>query len=83
MYPEYMKGLQMKKNRELIGVVETARVLGVSPRTVYRYLYDRKLTIPYQKIGGRVVMFREDLDGFVKDNDGNNLIKAVRNNQKG
>ena len=73
----------MKKNRELIGVVETARVLGVSPRTVYRYLYDRKLTIPYQKIGGRVVMFREDLDGFVKDNDGNNLIKAVRNNQKG
>ena len=83
MYPEYMKGLQMKKNRELIGVVETARVLGVSPRTVYRYLYDRKLTIPYQKIGGRVVMFREDLDGFVKENDGNNLIKAVRNNQKG
>ncbi len=73
----------MKKNRELIGVVETARVLGVSPRTVYRYLYDRKLTIPYQKIGGRVVMFREDLDGFVKENTGNNLIKAVRNNQKG
>lgn len=73
----------MRKNRELIGVVETARVLGVSPRTVYRYLYDRKLTIPYQKIGGRVVMFREDLDGFVKENTGNNLIKAVRNNQKG
>ncbi len=78
-----MKGLQMKKNRELIGVVETARVLGVSPRTVYRYLYDRKLTIPYQRIGGRVVMFRKDLDTFIKDNADNKLIKAVRNTEKG
>lgn len=83
MDPEYMKGLQMKKNRELIGVVETARVLGVSPRTVYRYLYDRKLTIPYQRIGGRVVMFRKDLDTFIKDNADNKLIKAVRNTEKG
>ena len=70
------------KTRDLIGVVETADRLGVSPRTVYRYLNDRKLTIPYQKIGGRVVMFREDLDTFLDTNDGNNLIKAVRNRKK-
>ena len=69
----------MHKTRELIGVVETADRLGVSPRTVYRYLNDRKLTIPYQKIGGRVVMFREDLDKFLTENEGNKLIKAVRN----
>jgi len=73
----------MHKTRELIGVVETADRLGVSPRTVYRYLNDRKLTIPYQKIGGRVVMFREDLDNFISENEGNNLIKAVRNKRKG
>ena len=73
----------MHKTRELIGVVETADRLGVSPRTVYRYLNDRKLTIPYQKIGGRVVMFREDLDNFITENEGNNLIKAVRNKRKG
>lgn len=70
------------KTRDLIGVVETADRLGVSPRTVYRYLNDRKLPIPYQKIGGRVVMFREDLDNFITENKGNNLIKAVRNRNK-
>ena len=73
----------MHKTRELIGVVETADRLGVSPRTVYRYLNDRKLTIPYQKIGGRVVMFREDLDKFLTENEENKLIKAVRNKKGG
>ena len=78
MDPNRQKGKVMKKERQLIGVVETAQVLGVSPRTVYRYLYDRDLPIPYQKIGGRVVMFKQDLDTFLQDNAGNNLVKAVR-----
>lgn len=72
----------MDKNRELISVKDTADLLGVNVRTVYRYLYSREITIPYQKIGGRIIMYRDDVEKFISSNEGNLLIKAVRNREK-
>jgi excisionase family DNA binding protein len=45
-------------------VKEVAQLLGFAAPTVYRAIHEGK--IPARRIGGRIVVLREEFDAFVK-----------------
>ena len=69
-------------NNNLISVKDAAKLMEVSPRTVYRYLYNRENKIPYQVIAGRLILRRSDIEKFIKDERKNRKVKAVRTAEK-
>ncbi len=69
-------------NNNLISVKDAAKLMKVSPRTVYRYLYNRENKIPYQVIAGRLILRRSDIEKFIKAERKNRKVKAVRTAEK-
>ena len=55
---------------------EAAELLGVSERTIRRYMYTRDLK--YQRFGYFVLISEEDLKDFLVRSAGTRRIKAVR-----
>lgn len=48
------------KNKEYLSITETALLIGISRRTVYRLISNKKLTS--YKIGNRTILKRVDID---------------------
>ena len=58
--------LKPKAPQGYITVNETAQLLGVSTRTVRRYIKDRNL--PYKKPAGMILIDRKELETWIKEN---------------
>ena len=50
----------------LLSVIEAAVYLGITKHTIYSWTSQKR--IPYVKIGGRTMLLKEDLDGFISKN---------------
>ena len=51
--------------RRFLSVPEVARLLGVSPHTVYGMISERRLPFRYVKFGRRVLVDRRELERWV------------------
>ena len=54
-------------NKITYDVAEAAKVLGVSKSLLYREIQRGNCTIPYRKIGGRIIIPQKALDEYVND----------------
>jgi len=52
------------QEKQLLSRVEAAAFLGVSPQTLAAWACNRRVNLPYVKLGRRVVYRRRDLDEF-------------------
>ena len=52
-------------HRRFLSVPEVARLLGVSPHTIYGMISERRLPFRYVKFGRRVLVDRRELDRWV------------------
>ena len=65
---------------ELLSVQQAADLLGVSRKTVYRYMYESDPPLASLRAGHTIVIERSALDEFVKaSRKGERTLKAVMN----
>lgn len=72
-----------RKKPDLLSVQQAADVLGVSRRTIYRYIYEQDPPLDHLRAGHVIVIERKALDRFIKDSEHKRFIKAVTNSKKG
>ena len=68
-----------RNGTDLLTVKEAAERLGVSEKTIRRYMYHRKPGLKYQRHGYFVLIDSEDLDDFIDNaKEDGTPIKAIR-----
>ena len=72
------------KTPDLLSVKQAADLLGVSTRTIFRYMYDQEPPLKYIRIGHAVVIERSALDEFMEASKTGKrrTVKAVMNQKK-
>ena len=65
-----------EEDRDLVDIEQAALMTGLSVKTVYNYLNNGKMAIPYEKHSNRVMFRRTDLIGWTV----NRSFKVVRRN---
>jgi excisionase family DNA binding protein len=62
----FLKGLNTKNISERLSLIEAAQYLGVSKSPLYKYTHTR--TLPFHKLGKRVIFYTKELDEWIKQN---------------
>ena len=72
------------KTPDLLSVKQAADLLGVSTRTIFRYMYDQEPPLKYIRVGQSVIIERSALDEFVEASKTGKrrTVKAVMNQKK-
>lgn len=63
-----MHSIDAEKTSPLLSRKSAARYLGLSPQTLAQWACNKKVLLPYLKIGRRVMYRRADLDAFIAAN---------------
>lgn len=69
--------MMVKKKLDLISVTQAAEILGVTRRTVFRYMYDVEPGLEYFKDGRMILIDRAELDKFIKRSMNNPKLKTT------
>ena len=62
---------------QVLDVVEAANLLGTTPKAVRQRVAWR--TLPFQKLGGRIIFFKNELEEFLRDLPGCSVEEAKIN----
>ena len=68
---------QSTADMRVLGVVEAANLLGTTPKAVRQRVARR--TLPFRKLGGRIIFLKEQLEEFVRDLPGCSVEEAQAN----
>lgn len=70
------------KESDFLTVDDAAEILGVSQRTIRRYMFLKDPNLKYRKFNRTPVIMREDLDEFIKLYSTKLRLKAIRNQKE-
>lgn len=68
---------QSTPQTQVLDVVEAANLLGTTPKAVRQRVARR--TLPFRKLGGRIIFLKEQLEEFVRDLPGCSVEEAQAN----
>lgn len=68
---------QTSTDQQALSVVEVANLVGTTPKAIRQRIARR--TLPFRKLGGRIIFFKNELEEFLRDLPGCSVEEAQIN----